>query len=150
MKDKVIFLDVDGVLNRCGKSHRKLEADLIALLCRIVDETDATIVLSSTWRLFPKAVEELEAVFRDSGLVIHSHTPDLSSKRPSGVYVARQRGDEIQKWMEDNWTPANFVILDDNSDMSHLIRHLLKTSSFAGLTPFIVQQAIARLNSPAN
>ena len=53
---KVIFLDVDGVLNtkysksRCGR-FIGIDKDKVAQLKRIVDETDAEIVLSSTWRL---------------------------------------------------------------------------------------------------
>ena len=52
---KVIFLDIDGVLNcqssksRCGV-YVGIDADKVARLREIVDETGAKIVLSSSWR----------------------------------------------------------------------------------------------------
>jgi hypothetical protein len=59
---KVIFLDVDGVLNSRGKwagcdlanltdSGTRIDPLAVARLKRIVDATDAKIVVSSTWRL---------------------------------------------------------------------------------------------------
>lgn len=52
---KVIFLDIDGVLNcvtsksYCGM-YVGVDADKIRRLARIVEETGAKIVLSSDWR----------------------------------------------------------------------------------------------------
>ena len=52
---KVIFLDVDGVLN-CNKSKSRcnlcvgIDADKIKRLKEIIDETGAYIVLTSTWK----------------------------------------------------------------------------------------------------
>ncbi len=61
---KIIFLDVDGVLNchnTFKKQHEKyiktgiweieIELSKVKLLKQIVDNTNAKIVLSSTWRL---------------------------------------------------------------------------------------------------
>lgn len=46
---KVIFLDIDGVLNQdnCGA---KIEEQFVRRLAHIVEETGAEIVLSSSWR----------------------------------------------------------------------------------------------------
>ena len=52
---KILFLDVDGVLNydkckaRCG-SFRGIESEKVALLKQIIDATGALIVLTSSWR----------------------------------------------------------------------------------------------------
>ena len=53
---KVIFLDIDGVLN-CGTTteltktgDRFVENKFIERLKKIVDETGAKVVLSSDWR----------------------------------------------------------------------------------------------------
>ena len=64
---KVIFLDIDGVLNTSQtfigihneyieKGIRRIEIDLnrLKLLKRIVDQTGAVIVLSSSWKNFGK------------------------------------------------------------------------------------------------
>lgn len=55
-KMKVIFLDVDGVLNsqdlfeRCGEELVPIDEENIRYLKEIVDATGAQIVLSSSWR----------------------------------------------------------------------------------------------------
>jgi len=142
---KILFLDVDGVLNRCGKSMLKLETDLLANLVRIVDETDCQIVLSSTWRLMARAMKELKFAFDDRGLIIAGATPDLARVMENGIWAGKERGHEIQAWMDEHFIPDRFVILDDNSDMAHLLPKLIKTDSFEGLTATITQQVIAAL-----
>lgn len=52
-KQKVIFLDVDGVLTHedyLNGVEEDLDREKITFLKQIVEETDAKIVLSSTWR----------------------------------------------------------------------------------------------------
>ena len=63
---KVLFLDVDGVLNRCGKSAQGLEEDKVALLKQIVAATGCRIVLSSTWRKTQHQRERIEEDSRSS------------------------------------------------------------------------------------
>jgi hypothetical protein len=141
----VLFLDVDGVLNRCEGEPLMLVPSLLKNLVRIVEETDCQIVLSSTWRLFQPALQTIRAAFADLGLMIHGQTPDLCVYVDSGIAVAKCRGDEIQKWMDDNFAPDRFVILDDMPDMGHLLPHLMQTDSFQGLTDEITNQAIDAL-----
>jgi hypothetical protein len=147
--NNVIFLDVDGVLNRNGYSPNRLEPELLKQLARIIDETNATIVLSSFWRLSPSLVAKLESAFADYGLVIHSHTPNGKALKTSRIVGGTQRGYEIQQWMDENWTPDRFVILDDNSDMVHLMPYLVKTPQFVGLTQPYADEAIKRLTPPS-
>ena len=141
----MLFLDVDGVLNRCGKSPMKLEPDLLANLVRIVEETDCRIVLSSTWRIMDRAMKELKFAFDDLGIILDGATPDLCHVMENGIYAAKERGHEIQAWMDDNFTPARFCILDDNTDMAHLLPKLIKTDSFEGLTDAITERVISSL-----
>ena len=53
---KVIFLDIDGVLNSLAydrgrkENNRNIDETGLPLIKRIVDETQAKIVLSSSWR----------------------------------------------------------------------------------------------------
>lgn len=47
--DKLIFLDIDGVIST-QKSHYALDKDACDLLGKIIDATDAMIVMSSSWR----------------------------------------------------------------------------------------------------
>ena len=46
---KVIFLDIDGVLNQ-DNGGPKIEECYVKLLAHIVEETGAELILSSSWR----------------------------------------------------------------------------------------------------
>lgn len=49
--EKVIFLDIDGVLNdEEHTSESYLDSMMVGRLKRIIDETGAEIILSSSWR----------------------------------------------------------------------------------------------------
>ena len=75
---KVIFLDIDGVLN-CSKTRnpRKLpyvvDKRLLALLKRMLKRTGAKIVLSSTWRIDP--VGRFAA--KHHGIPVYDYSPDI-------------------------------------------------------------------------
>ena len=59
---KVIFLDIDGVLNDEGENYNKgviIDGEMVRCLKHIVDETDAKIILSSSWkRSYNRFVED--------------------------------------------------------------------------------------------
>ena len=48
--EKVIFLDVDGVLNSNRSTEPTIAEDMVKRLAHIVEKTGASIVLSSSWR----------------------------------------------------------------------------------------------------
>jgi len=141
----IIFLDIDGVLNNYSSKSNGLlkeqqdthypllwEPDLVEILNRIVKETEAKIVLSSTWRSFKDAYD---VIVNDMKIHISDETPD----------TAKTRGHEIQTWLDDNPFVDKFVILDDEADMDHLKSHLLQTDPKIGLTNEIADEAIERL-----
>ena len=153
--NKLIFLDVDGVLN-CQSDWTGPNEDSFATLdpakcdrlARIVRETGATVVLSSTWRLFPgPALDKLNAWLLERGVTIHSRTQDLTGEFGHSMI----RGHEIARWMEDNATKfpnPRFVILDDDSDMNKdQLPFFVHTSFKTGLTEALAEQAIAILNT---
>lgn len=144
---KVLFLDVDGVLNRCGKSNQGLETDKVELLAQIVRKANPAIVVSSTWRIHERQMNRLKTVLKSIGANFIGVTPWHNDKTEGGLYMAKARGNEIQEWMDENGTPERFVILDDDSDMLHLKPRLIKTESFVGLTEEIAKLAIAALNA---
>lgn len=102
---KVIFLDIDGVLNHQSHYEWLMTTDEPTLLQRtypytefnpkscqllkdIIDETDAQIVVSSSWRLDGEA--RLNSLFKRFGLPkIYSITPCLNTAR----------GIEIGAWL---------------------------------------------------
>lgn len=139
---KVIFLDVDGVLNR-GKQMEKVEDDKIELLNQIVKATNAEIVLSSDWRYWLNTNDEdvmlLKRKLSSVGIEIMSSTP---------ITKHGYRGAEICQWINE-WTGEGierFVILDDRDDMKPYMDRLVQTSFDLGLQEKHVKRAIQLLN----
>ncbi len=140
---KILFLDIDGVLNSKAGWERDnpdtikyMQKECVTLLNKIVAEIpDLKIVISSSWRhAFP--MEDIITMLGDAGKVVIGKTPQVHLS-------GGQRGDEIQSWLDFNPGVENFVILDDDSDMKHLGWRLRKTSSDVGLTEEIANQVIA-------
>ena len=79
----VIFLDVDGVLNRArDRGFRPLCKELMLNLGEIVRACRAKIVISSTWKLEPDHKIRLLGMITEVGLdtkvTVIGSTPDLS------------------------------------------------------------------------
>lgn len=149
---KVIFLDIDGVLN-CYTTKERINGILfvdprkIAMLKEIVDATGANIVLSSTWRLGRLAQgaarQEFDALVEEMvkfGLSFYGYTPSL----PCGY-----RGDEIAEWIikeSEKNTIDRFVILDDDGDLKPYKSRWIQTTWEKGLNQKHVRRAIKMLN----
>lgn len=133
---KVIFLDIDGVLN-CQKTverfHGFISVDplLVKRLNRILKETDAKIVLSSTWRLF----EDNKEILEKANIKYIDITPDFHTTR----------GEEISDWLSRHPEVERYVILDDDSDMLPN-QILFQTTWIDGLTLKIMHEVIKYLN----
>ena len=109
--DKIIFLDIDGVLNvycewrdEYGCTFHKHFEDNLKW---IIEQTKAKIVISSTWRFSGlEVMQEMWSKRELAGDVIDV-TPHIDICK---------RGEEIQYWMDNNKI-ANYVIIDDDTDM---------------------------------
>lgn len=157
---KVIFLDVDGVLNsRQGRESRErngsfsafsLEAEHLKLLKKIVDATDAKIVLSSSWRyrFWDDKIAHLKEGPLYYALCAHlrKYEMQLYDVTPYIRYDVT-RGDEIRAWLNMNRGIERFVILDDENDFyaSQLEDYLVQVSSETGLTEDDCSKAINKL-----
>lgn len=141
---KIIFLDIDGVLNtsltfkRIQQEYDKnkiyhIEIDKFRLeyLKNIIDNTSAKIVLSSSWKLFFYKDEKgiiptiqktfiLNQLLKKYGLEIFDLTP---------IDTNGCREKEIEMWLNENENIENFIIIDDNlKDLSKIYtEHLIKT-----------------------
>lgn len=135
---KVIFLDVDGVLNSeiwFIRNHQhpvpgaaKIDLKYVRNLQKIVRRTGAEIVLSSTWRgeVRKNKKHPLHQILANHGMRIYDYT---TTARVEGGFEkpGYQRGYEIQAWLDDHPDVTNIVILDDDNDMMHLEKYLVKT-----------------------
>lgn len=167
---KVVFLDVDGVLNteetfernyqeylKTGIKNEPIDEIRIGYLKEIVDKTGAKIVLSSSWRR--------HCEFED-GLIVseEGHTKYLIKMLAkygmtlydiTGYDREGNRGNEINEWLNQNEV-ENFIILDDSSgDLQDFIdKELIKTNFYKGENSGLCQEhidvAIDKLNSVRN
>jgi hypothetical protein len=137
---KVIFLDIDGVLNTCKTVERwrgliGIDAALAHRFAQLQQETSASVVLSSTWRLF----RNWKSTMRTNGVLgVIDRTPDLPGCA---------RGEEIEAWMAGHPEVCVYAILDDETDLLPHQPHF-KTSFFkGGLTESIARRVRAHLHS---
>lgn len=158
---KVLFLDIDGVLNHVGAmplgKRRSFDPACCARLERIVAATDASIVVSSTWRkcvsLFVLKTQ-LASCGMDVSRVVDM-TADLGGHRikdATGRLLERRecvRGVEIDTWLSAHPEVTSFVILDDDADMYPHMARLVQTSWQNGLQDEHVGRAIALLGRKA-
>ena len=125
-KRKLIFLDIDGVLNHVGHAvafegqkiaYRACSIDAVALgllkwACKI---TGAEIVVSSTWR--SEGVDWLKGVFEGHGW---THPP-IIDRTPSENGYGGHRGTQIDDWLKGHTYHSGncvYAIIDDDSDMN--------------------------------
>lgn len=162
MSAPIIFLDIDGVLinrksfmgsegKKCSGLRARPDPDCVARLNRITEATGAKLVLSSSWRSTHdthkgnlKENRKLLLRFGVQGELI-GYTERLEYKEGS-IFIAKQRGDEIQHWLDKNECDSRFLIIDDDSDMGPLLLHLIQTNFEIGLTDELAEQAIRRLS----
>lgn len=134
MFDKVIFLDIDGVMNSVTTpfgDRRRLSTFLdpsnVAVLNQIVRATGAVVVVTSTWRL-TMSIEQLRGHFEDAGCVaeIVDVTPDLDAYR---------RDREVRAWLAaQREPPRRWVILDDDPELDASPDTLVRIDQLVGLS----------------
>ena len=147
---KIVFLDVDGVLNTSATwGGYGLHQPCVMALIRLIERTGAKIVVSSTWRLhaYDMLIERLTEAGLPAGTII-DRTPHLISEY-GRVRGAVPRGREIAAWLAGNPPVESFVILDDGDDMEHLTPHLIRTSMERGLTDGLVDRVAGILDRKA-
>jgi HAD domain in Swiss Army Knife RNA repair proteins len=134
---KVIFLDIDGVLN-CRKTPnpRKfpyvIDDELLARFTQLLQQTGASVVLSSTWRYDPAGIFSA----KHYGVPFMDITPDMPDE---------PRCKEILEWLRDHPEVTRYVVIDDEDDELDKLP-LFQPSSRTGLTQKIVDGAADYLN----
>ena len=145
---KIIFLDVDGVLNNddTTSTYRVFagwEKKCIYRLNHIIRKTDAAIVISSSWRMHRSMNEIIHLFNVEMGIrgTILGSTP---------VQNIEERGAEISAWMKFFKKKIGrdidrFVIIDD-VDPLMFQDHWIETDTCIGLTNKEVEKAVCSLN----
>lgn len=165
---KVIFLDIDWVLirfwdtpqirkTRADKKQwwliRELDEDLVKNLINIIQQTNAYIVISSSWRHWLMDVLRDE-FYKNWDRLWFDLWNRVISKTPS--WLDYWRWNEILTWLNDyhktckTWEHiTNWVVIDDDSfDMKRINRLwlLVKTETHEWLTKEKAQEVILILN----
>jgi len=134
---KVIFLDIDGVLN-CAKTPnpRKfpyvVDKRLLARLQKLLDRTGAKVVLTSSWRLDPVGLFAAK----------HWGVPfiDVCPDKPRSP-----RRKEILDWLSNHPKATRYAIIDDEDDELDELP-LFQPSAQTGITMDLVKAAEKYLN----
>ena len=152
---KVLFLDLDGVLNTFTSRRRKglsyysdiIDEDKLRHIKEIVKKTECEIVLTSSWRKYwnnrgtqiDSAGKAIQNAFNSLGLTIYSKTPVIENA---------YRNQEIVSWLKNNGMVEQYVILDDKDFQwsEDLRRHWVACSDETGFTATQIDVAVNILN----
>lgn len=172
---KIIFLDMDGVLAN-GKYVQHdgmwgIDPDCQHRLGRVLRETGAELVISSSWRM--RTIEETVAHFKERGFAYCEKITGVTIRGyqylEKRIALSIPRGIEIKQWMDHNihsggngvYDPErngtyvratigvdyNYVILDDDSDMLlEQGKRFVQCDGNIGLTDELAEKAIGILN----
>lgn len=153
---KVLFLDIDGVLNdtawlRYTATHcsgKSLEDSgywsymvnpaSVQLLNLLLDETGAAVVVSSSWRR-SISLETLRHILTSRGLK-HKVLDVLPLEDDLNVEF---RGEVIQKWLDKHPEVTHHVCLDD--DIDEFMTSYVKTSAYEGGFTLVKYQEALKL-----
>jgi hypothetical protein len=132
----VIFLDIDGVLNRTdrkpSRKARVVEPELLARFKELVDASGATVVLASTWRHDSAALQHA----RQLDIPFNDVLPDL---RP------QSRAKEVETWLHTHGHSGRIAVLDDDDD-GYGELPLFQPNPREGLTPEVADAVLSYFN----
>lgn len=127
MKQKIVFLDVDGELTYSDYENREtagIDVEKVKLLKEICDKTDAKVVISSSWRgmgdYVPKIYTTLLNILNQYDITVVGNTPYIPTEFDENIPADKEfqvkygtgRGAEIRQWISEHEIDR-FVILDD-------------------------------------
>lgn len=170
MKDRYLFLDIDGVLNTldytkaCQWKNGKVRDEYGALfdpytvgnLKYILDSVPVKLVISSSWR--KKGMEWMKKLWRERNLpgeiygltpiigkVVFTNTEDGTSSSTDLPYA--KRGLEIREWLrkhpEKDGVSYEYAIIDDEDDfLNEQSEHLIVTEAENGLTREVADEVL--------
>lgn len=161
---KILFLDHDGVLclsdNWGGRTKKKgydsnpetplsirmdnFDAKAVKVLNKILEATDAEIVVSSDWKLHG-TLEQMQEMYKEYGVIKTpiAYTPNMKDYDPEAYalyhwkgWSEQQRIEEIQKYLNEHPEITHWVSVDD----LHLGEKFgpISGNSNGGLTNFVL------------
>ena len=145
MHERILFLDIDGVLvtprteSIVIGQYSQFDSGCVAALNRIIASTGAKLVLCSSWRI-DEDINDLREYFLSQGVV-----GDLVDMTPVRSDADRER--EILQWLGECPSRPRFAILDDDLWFDQLSAWHVRTDSQQGLSADDVDATVALLES---
>ena len=151
---KIVFLDIDGVLNSgrrwsslpsvegADPGRKRIDRDSLPHLNAIAH--DCSIVISSSWRYWKRPAQ-----IRDC-LLPFGLDPTIPFIDRTAKQGRRPRGERIMDWVRAHPTVTGFVALDDCTEMLAVFDHWTQTSWRDGLLAIHIADARRRLELPLN
>lgn len=135
MVQKVVFLDVDGVI---FARNSIMSLELVQKVCKLADKV---ICISDLRKRMSE--KDLKQYFEDIDITIHGSIPNRGHGK---------REVEIRQWIKENGIPINYVILDDTDYYmgSTLASQWVKVTTALGMTSANYCEAEEKLNGEAN
>lgn len=150
---RLIFLDMDGVMNASHyslfmsdkglKDRDRLCPLAILTLNKLIEYTDAKVVITSTWRL-GTTVPRLQELLDQSGF-----TGEVIGKTPNIGF--NKRGQEIEHYVTHHKCDGFVVIEDDVYDCGEVIDHtveILHQTDMRGLRDCHFNDCLEKLSLP--
>lgn len=139
---KVLFLDIDGVLNSTERARNNIPYSVfmpegLAFLRHLVAH-GVRIVVSSSWRLGRTIPQLSEAL-----------TVPVADVTPRSPFESC-RGEEIQSWLDANGAPDYCIIDDDNDMLPEQRPRFVRTTCELGMQPWHMDEVCRVLSLPSN
>lgn len=133
--NKIIFVDIDGpmipfrayYLPNQTKIVSLFDPCAVALLNKLIEESGAGIVISSTWQ--SQGYETCIEVFKDNGIVGIFHD-DWNTERK----LSSSRTQEISWWLNDHPEITHYVALDDELLDSKILPGFVQCDTYEGFS----------------
>ena len=150
---KIIFLDIDGVMNnpQSGNDFSDIASDNLRY---IIEKTDARIVISSSWKFY--GLDWLKELWKEKHLAgeIIDITPNnisdtqlVNANLDDFYFVGK--GNEIKQYLDEHKTKEElrYVIIDDTDDvLTEQLPYFVRTNSWTGLSKSDAEKVVAILN----
>lgn len=150
---KVLFLDFDGVITTYD-SRWCIDTEKLNLIDKIIQQTDAKIVVSSSWKVGNENVEDFKERIGMKRCSKNTKNETPFQKFLNQIYDITDsrgpwRGDEIQRWIDEHEEDIeSYVILDDDDDFrEEQLFNFVQTDTYEGITSREVKLCVNILNN---
>lgn len=146
---KVIFLDIDGVLNSEDLARKRIadfrgwndttntkfydfiDENAVKLISDLCEQYNIKLVISSSWRLstLEKTIDDFSS---DYMLLLHPLVPFIIGITPR--VESQIRGEEIAIYLQQNSNITDYCIIDDSDMLKEQTSNFVQTSFWHGLT----------------